>query len=119
MSNIKQDTASRGSSKDPGSIIYNVTMKVEPTVVNAWLQWMLAEHVPSIMKTKCFTDYKLVRLLDVDDTEGPTYAIQYYAESKADYNRYVELFSSKMNMLSFERWGDRLMTFGSVMEIVQ
>jgi hypothetical protein len=119
MNDIKQDTAGGPFSKSQGGIIYNVTMKVEATVAHAWLQWILSDHVPFIMKTNCFTDYKVVRLLEVDDSDGPTYAIQYYAESKADYNRYIELFASKMNTLSFEKWGDGLMIFESVMEIVQ
>ena len=28
--------------------------------------------------------------------EGPTYAIQYYADSKADYNRYLEIYAPDM-----------------------
>jgi hypothetical protein len=120
MSDRKEDKEIRMPAyKAPGGIIYNLTMKVEATVADAWLDWVLLEHVPAVMKTNCFTAYKLVRLLDVDDTEGPTYAIQYYAESKADYNRYIELYNSKMSRLSFDKWGDRLMTFGSVMEVVQ
>jgi len=100
-------------------IIYNVTAKVETSIADAWLQWLLDEHIPSIMNTNCFVDYKVVRLLEVDDSEGPTYAIQYYAESKADYNRYIEIHASKMRNLSFEKWGDHFIAFRSVMEVVK
>ena len=102
-----------------GGIIYNVTIKVESTIADAWLQWLLNEYIPSIMQTKCFVDYKVVRLLEVDDSEGPTYAIQYYAESKADYNRYIEIYAAKMRRLSFDTWGERFIAFRSVMEVVQ
>lgn len=100
-------------------IIYNVTVKVDGSIADAWLQWLLNEHIPSIMNTNCFVGYKVVRLLEVDETEGPTYAIQYFAESKADYNRYIEIHSSKMQKLSFEKWGDRFIAFRSVMEVVK
>jgi hypothetical protein len=100
-------------------IIYNVTVKVEDQVADAWLQWLLNDHIPAIMKTKCFSDYTVVRLLEVDDSEGPTYAVQYFAESKADYNRYIELYASQMRKLSFEKWGERFIAFRSVMEVVQ
>lgn len=100
-------------------IIYNVTIKIETQIADAWLQWLLNEHIPSVMQTDCFVDYKVVRLLELDETEGPTYAIQYYAESKADYNRYIEIHSSKMQKLSFEKWGDRFIAFRSVMEVVK
>ena len=100
-------------------IIYNVTVKVEQHIADAWLQWLLREHIPDILKTKCFTGYKVVRLLEVDDSEGPTYAIQYTAESKADYNRYIEQYASDMRKRSFEKWGDQFIAFRSVMQVVQ
>lgn len=100
-------------------IIYNVTIKLETSIADEWLQWLLNEHIPSVMDTNCFAGYKVLRLLEVDDSEGPTFAIQYYAQSKADYNRYIELHSSKMRKLSFEKWGDRFIAFRSVMEIVK
>lgn len=100
-------------------IIYNITIKVEASIAEDWLQWLLKEHIPSVMATNCFIDYKVVRLLEVDDSEGPTYAIQYNAESKADYNRYIEIHSSKMQKLSFEKWSDSFIAFKSVMEVVK
>ena len=120
MNDMNKDNDDRGSySRATGGIVYNVTTKVEPSIVDAWLEWMLEEHIPAVMKTNCFVDYKVVRLLDVDDSEGPTYAVQYSAESKADYNRYIELFASQMSKRSFEKWSDRFISFGSVMEVVK
>jgi hypothetical protein len=100
-------------------IIYNVTVKVEAAIADEWMQWLLNDHIPSMMNTNCFVDYKVVRLLEVDDSEGPTYAIQYFADSKADYNRYIEIHSSKMQKVSFEKWADRFIAFRSVMEVVK
>ena len=102
-----------------GGIIYNVTIKVEAAIADAWLRWLLKEHIPAIMQTKCFADFKVVRLLEVDDSEGPTYAIQYYADSKADYNRYIELHAATMRRLSFDKWGEQFIAFRTLMEIVQ
>lgn len=100
-------------------IIYNVTVKVEQQIADEWLKWLLHEHIPSIMQTKCFVDYKVVRLLGVDDAEGPTYAIQYSAESRGDYERYIEMHSSEMRQRSFDKWGNRFISFRSLMEVVQ
>ncbi len=100
-------------------IIYNVTIKVEESIAHNWLQWLLNEHIPDVMHTNCFVDYKVVRLLEVDENDGPTYAIQYYAQSKSDYNRYIEIYASKMRQLSFEKWGERFIAFRSVMEVVK
>jgi len=100
-------------------IIYNVTIKVEQSIADAWLQWMLNEHIPDIMQTGCFSSHKVVRLLEVDETEGPTYAIQYHADSKANYNRYIERYATEMRQKSFDKWGNNFIAFRSVMQVIQ
>jgi len=100
-------------------IIYNVTVKVEQSIAEAWLKWLLEEHLPEVMNTGCFASNKVVRLLEVDDSEGPTYAIQYHADSKADYNRYIEMHAEGMRQKSFDKWGNRFISFRSVMQVVQ
>ncbi|MGZ3880616.1 MAG: DUF4286 family protein [Flavisolibacter sp.] len=120
MNELNKDNQDRRrGEREAAGIIYNVTTKVEPTIAETWVQWLLDEHISSVMKTKCFVDYKVVRLLDVDDSEGPTYAVQYTAESKADYNRYIELFASQISKRAFEKWSDCFISFGSVMEVVK
>ena len=100
-------------------IIYNVTVKVEQSIAEAWLQWMLNEHIPDVMGTGCFSSHRVVRLLEVDETEGPTYAIQYHADSKANYNRYIQLFAPDMRQRSFDKWGNGFISFRSVMQVIQ
>jgi hypothetical protein len=99
-------------------ILYNVTIKVHSSIHTEWLQWLKETHVLDIMQTNCFTDFKILKLLEIDETEGPTYAIQYFAESKALYNLYIEKFASEMRNRSFAKWGDRFIAFRSVMQIV-
>ena len=100
-------------------IIYNVTIKLDATIAEPWLAWLLEEHIPEVMLTGCFSGYKVVRLLEVDESEGPTYAIQYQAESKADYNRYIQLHASRLRDASYQKWGDRFIAFRSVMQVIR
>lgn len=100
------------------AIIYNVTVKVDAAIAARWLAWLQEEHIPEIMDTGCFSGYKIVRLLEVDESEGPTYAIQYSAESKADYNRYITVHSSRMQQKSFVKWGNGFIAFRSVMQVI-
>jgi hypothetical protein len=99
-------------------IIYNVTIKVEQAIANDWLRWILEEHVKDVMATQCFTDYRVVRLLEVDESEGPTYAVQYLSPSKSLYNTYIMKYSEALRQKSYDRWGQRFIAFRSVMEVV-
>ena len=100
-------------------IIYNVTTKVRSDIASEWLKWMKDVHVKEILVTGCFTDSKLVKLLEIDEEEGPTYALQLFADSKAIYNQYVEKFAGKMRQQAFDKWGDKFISIRSVMQIVE
>ncbi len=52
--------------------IYNITTKVHTSIHEAWVEWMKMHHIPQIMATGCFTESQFVRLLELDDSEGPT-----------------------------------------------
>ena len=99
-------------------IIYNITTKVQHSIAVPWLQWLKNIHVTDIMESDCFTEFKIVKLMEVDEADGPTFAVQFFAENKALYNLYIEKYSSEIQKRSFEKWGDQFIAFRSVMQIV-
>ncbi|MDB5252569.1 MAG: hypothetical protein JWP27_1738 [Flaviaesturariibacter sp.] len=102
----------------PGTIIYNVTIKVDPSIADAWRTWLLSEHIPGIMGTGCFSDYRVVRLLETDESDGPTFAVQYTAADAAEYARYIAEHADYFRQDSTNRWGANFIAFRSVMEVV-
>lgn len=100
-------------------IIYNVTIKVDHAIADAWQQWMLDEHAPALVATGCFTHFQMVKLLDVDEEDGPTFAIQYSAQSMQDYERYKTHFATALQQQSTQKWGDRFIAFRTLMQVVQ
>ncbi|MFZ1528010.1 MAG: DUF4286 family protein [Ferruginibacter sp.] len=103
---------------EPG-IIYNVTIKVAEHIKTDWLHWLKEEHIPQVISTGCFTHALIVRLLETDESEGPTYAVQYFATSKTDYDRYVDQYATALRQKSFDKWGDRFLAFRTLMEVVK
>ncbi len=63
-------------------IIFNNTFKVDKEIAEAWLEWQFKEHIPEVMSTKLFDDFKVFKLLDQHDEDGNVYIIQYYTETK-------------------------------------
>lgn len=98
--------------------IYNVTLKVDAAISADWLQWMKTVHMPEVLATGCFQESRLLRLMEVDDSEGPTYAAQYTAPDKESYNRYITQYAEGLRKKSFDQWGNRFIAFRSVMELV-
>ena len=98
--------------------IYNITMKVEPAVLEEWLQWQKEEHIPEIMASGCFTDFRFFRLLDIDDSDGPTYVVQYQANSRNEYELYILAFAPRLREKAIARWQQRFVAFRTIMESV-
>ncbi len=99
-------------------LVYNVTIKVDAAIKEPWLRWMQQTHIPEVIATGCFSNASVLRLLEVDDSEGPTYAIQYIAPSRAQYDLYMEKFATEMRQRSFDKWGNGFIAFRSLMEVV-
>jgi hypothetical protein len=98
--------------------IYNVTIKIDASIHDQWVSWMKEEHIPAVMNTGCFEKFVFVRILETDESEGPTYAVQYHALSRAQYNRYIELHAPRLRKEGIDRWGERFIAFRTLMEIV-
>jgi len=99
-------------------IVYNVTTKVEHSVAQAWLTWLQEEHIPDIIATGCFTHAVILHLLETDDMEGVTYAVQYHSANKALYDRYLEQYADEMRSKAMNKWGNKFIAFRSLMEVV-
>ena len=98
--------------------IYNVTIKLQWEIHDDWVKWMQEKHLNDVMATECFKKYQFVRLLEIDETEGPTYAIQYYCDSKALYNEYLEIHAPQLRKDVLDLFGDKMIGFRSLMQIV-
>jgi Domain of unknown function (DUF4286) len=98
--------------------ILNVTTHVHWSIHEAWVQWMQQEHMPDMVATGCFERYQLVRLLETDETEGPTYAVQYFSPAQDDYTRYQELHAARLREESLKKWGEYCISFRSLMRVV-
>ena len=98
-------------------IVYNVSIKIDPVVEKEWLTWLKNEHIPGIMATGLFIEYKLFHLLEHEE-DGITYVIQYFTPTIAHYKKYIDEFSPQFRQKTFDKWGDRFISFRTVMEIV-
>lgn len=100
-------------------LVYNITMKVEPAILEEWIQWQKEEHIPEIMNTGLFDEFKFFRLLEQDETEGPTYVVQYFTSSAERYQQYINVHAPTLRKKAIEKWGNRFVGFRTLMELVR
>jgi len=98
--------------------IYNVTSKVSHDIETEWLIWMRETHIPELLSTRLFSDFKILRLLDTDESDGITYAIQYFCQTRASYDTYIAEFAAEKREKAYKKWGDRVFAFRTLMEVI-
>lgn len=98
--------------------IYNVTTKLNPGIEIEWLAWMKNTHIPEVMQTGCFTESRILRLLESDDSDGFTYTVQYMSDTKAGYDRYLEVYAASLRERTLTRWDNKIIAFRSLMELI-
>ena len=104
--------------RQEGLYIYNVTSRVEAGVAEAWLAWMREEHVPRVLATGLFTHHRILHLLDNEEEDGQTFAVQYYTTSREKYERYLLEHAPLLRGEVTERWGEAVLSFRTFMEVI-
>jgi hypothetical protein len=99
-------------------ILYNVTVKVDHAVHQDWLAWMQQTHIPEVLATGFFVEGRLWKLLDQDESDGLTYAVQYKALSMEQYEAYRDGAAPALQAAHRARYGDQCVAFRSLLESV-
>ena len=97
--------------------IYNVTVKLDPSIAREWVTWMKEEHMPELMATGLFSRYQLCRLLEQDDSDGPTYTAQYFCAGKEEYDTYIRDYAPMMREKGLAKFGGKFAAFRTVMAV--
>ena len=99
-------------------IIYNITTHVTWNIHDQWKEWMLKQRIPEMLATGIFSHYQLARLLEVDDSEGPTYAVQFYVPNGFSVSEYTLKHLPHMQHSEKMLWGDNIYSFSSLLEVI-
>jgi hypothetical protein len=98
--------------------IYNVTVKVDQPIANEWLIWLKQEHIPEVLATQCFVEVTTLELLETNDPDSSTFAVQYKAANLDQYRQYMSNHAARLRQKGIDKWGDRFIAFRTFMKIV-
>ena len=99
-------------------IIYNVTVKTEKEIAKDYLKWQKEKHLNDMMNTGLFSDYRLCRLMDEEESDGVTFVIQYHCDSIENYQSYMNEHAPEMRKRSLAKFADKFIAFRTVMELI-
>lgn len=94
----------------------NITTKVDDDIITDWLLWQKEVHIPALMETGCFQQYRFHKLLGQEEEDGKVYVLQLVAVSKDSYQYFREKFENDLKNDSFSKWGEKCFEFRSLLQ---
>jgi len=98
-------------------IIYNVTINVDESIHEEWLNW-IKEHIPKVLATGKFKEAKLTKVLVEEELGGFTYSVQYRAFSRESLDAYYEEDAERLRNDGQKKFADKMLAFRTELEII-
>jgi hypothetical protein len=57
----------------------------------------------------------MYQLLGQDEEEGPTFVIQYFTDSEARYNSFIDTYAESLQQQSWGKWGNAFIAFRTLL----
>jgi hypothetical protein len=99
-------------------ILYNVTVGIDPTIEQEWLEWMKTVHIPEVMATSMFLSNKVYKVFAQQEGDNPSYSIQYFAENIDKVNTYLEKHAPALQQVHMQRYLNKHVAFRTLLEEV-
>jgi len=99
-------------------ILYNVTLKVDPSIHDEWIIWMENEHIPDVLATGYFQGCRMSKLLGQDESDGKTYSIQYASPSMKDLHQYQATEAPRLKQEHVKKYGEKVLAYRTMMEVI-
>lgn len=96
--------------------IYNVTVNIEKSVHEDWLQWMKEVHIPDVLSTGLFLENRFCQVM-VEEEQGITYSLQYKLKDLESLKVYQEMYAPKLQAEHQARYRDKFVAFRTILRI--
>ncbi|MBR9853185.1 MAG: DUF4286 family protein [Algicola sp.] len=99
-------------------LIYNVTINIDDSVHDQWLDWMKDKHVPNMLATGKFSHAKMVKVLVEEDMGGITYSIQYTTQDRTTLEAYYKEDADRLRAEAQKMFPNKFVAFRTELEVV-
>jgi len=98
--------------------IYNITLSIDKSIHNEWLQW-IEPHINEVLATGKFSEARLTKVLVNDANEENTYSIQYRAKTRKDLDDYYLVFADKLRTDGMQKFGNKMLAFRTELRMIK
>ena len=98
--------------------IYNVTINIEESVHDQWLQWMHEKHIPDMIATGKFSKALMSRVLVKEEMGGFTYSVQFTTDLKETLEKYYQEDADRLRNETIQLFPNKFVAFRTELEII-
>jgi hypothetical protein len=98
--------------------IYNVTINIDESKHEEWLNWMKEIHIPSMLATGKFTQAKMSRVLINEEMGGITYSVQYTTDSLETLEKYYKEDAQQLRDEGLKLFKDKFVAFRTELKVI-
>lgn len=99
-------------------ILYNVTVSIDASIEENWLNWMRQKHINDVLNTGCFNEARLSRV-NGEEEGGVTYAITYFAPTVDLYESYQNDHAALLQQEHTELFGGKFAAFRTILNVIE
>jgi hypothetical protein len=99
-------------------VIYNVTVSIDQAVEHDWLSWMRNTHIQDVMRTGCFLECRLSRVIGEEDG-GCTYSVMYLAQDQSTLDLYQTQFAPALQQDHATRYNGQFAAFRTTLNVLE
>jgi len=99
-------------------LIFNETFIIDDAIADEWLAWIKNNHIPSVLGTGLFDDYRMYAILD-SPNEGITYCLQFQTDKIERYSDFYYKHLEGIHAEHNKQFEERFALFHTLMESVE
>ena len=99
-------------------LIYNVTINIDESVHDQWLDWMKDKHLPDMLATGKFSHAKMVKVLVEEDMGGITYSVQYTTQDRDTLEAYYKEDADRLRADAQKMFPNKFVAFRTELEVI-
>jgi len=99
-------------------IIYNTTYSVSDKVYGSFLKWVKEKHIPQMISSGYFSEFKLSRVLTDEDQDGSSISLQLTAENVTAVSKWREQYGDLFDMEISSLFSVNVLYFSTFLEII-
>jgi hypothetical protein len=99
-------------------VLYNVTVSIDNSVHEDWLQWMRSTHIPEVMETGCFIESRISRVHG-EEEGGMTFAITYVSPSDEHLKKYEKEHALALQKDHSSKFQGKFAAFRTTLSVIE